>query len=82
MIGGRWGRGPRLQNFRHSFATQRLVEWYRAGLDVERELPKLSTYLGHVSLSCTQRYLIMTPELLSEAGKRFAAYAGAESCHE
>ncbi len=33
----RWGRGPRLQDFRHTFATKRLVEWYRAGLDVERE---------------------------------------------
>jgi integrase/recombinase XerD len=30
----RWGRGPRLQDFRHTFATRRLVEWYRAGLDV------------------------------------------------
>lgn len=38
--------------------------------------------VGHVALSCTQRYLTMTPELLNEAGKRFAAYAGAESCHE
>ncbi len=35
-VGRRLGRGPRLQDFRHSFATQRLVEWYRAGLDVER----------------------------------------------
>ena len=44
----RLGRGPRLQDFRHSFTTGRLVEWYRAGLDVQRELPKLATYLGHV----------------------------------
>jgi integrase len=43
-----FGRGPRLQDFRHSFATGRLVEWYRAGLDITQELPKLATYLGHV----------------------------------
>src|SRR5438067_7759651 len=35
----RWGRGPRLQDFRHTFATRRLLEWYQAGRDVERELP-------------------------------------------
>ena len=26
-----------------------LANWYRAGLDVEREIPKLATYLGHVN---------------------------------
>jgi integrase len=67
---GRWGRGPRLQDFRHSFATQRLVEWYRAGLDVERELPKLSTYLGHVEIGLTYWYIEAVPELLALASKR------------
>jgi integrase len=52
----RWGRGPRLQDFRHTFATRRLVEWYQAGLDVARELPKLSTYLGHLELGLTYWY--------------------------
>ena len=31
---------------RHRFAAQTLINWYREGLDVEREIPKLSTYLG------------------------------------
>jgi integrase len=70
MVGRRWGRGPRLQDFRHSFATQRLVEWYRAGLDVERELPKLSTYLGHVEIGLTYWYIEAVPELLALANKR------------
>lgn len=70
MIGKRCGRGPRLQDFRHSFATQRLVEWYRAGLDVERELPKLSTYLGHVEVGLTYWYIEAVPELLALANKR------------
>jgi len=30
-----------------------LIDWYRAGRDVERELPKLSTYLGHVHTNYT-----------------------------
>jgi integrase len=70
MVGRRCGRGPRLQDFRHSFATQRLVEWYRAGLDVERELPKLSTYLGHVGIGLTYWYIEAVPELLALASKR------------
>lgn len=66
----RWGRGPRLQDFRHTFATRRLVEWYRAGLDVERELPKLSTYLGHVEVGLTYWYIEAIPELLALASQR------------
>ena len=31
--------GPRLHDFRHRFAVQTLVQWYRAGQDVERRLP-------------------------------------------
>ena len=65
----RIGRGPRLQDFRHSFATTRLVEWYRAGLDVNRELPKLATYLGHVDVGLTYWYIEAVPELLQLAAK-------------
>src|SRR3984893_18948961 len=66
----RIGRGPRLQDFRHSFATRRLIEWYRAGLDVERELPKLATYLGHVDVAHTYWYIQAVPELLKLAAER------------
>lgn len=64
---GRDGYGPRLQDFRHSFATGRLVEWYRAGLDVSRELPKLAAYLGHVNVGLTYWYIEAVPELLELA---------------
>lgn len=66
----RIGRGPRLQDFRHRFATRRLIEWYRAGLDVERELPKLATYLGHVEVAHTYWYIEAVPELLQLATER------------
>jgi len=66
---GRDGRGPRLQDFRHSFATGKLVEWYRAGLDVTRELPKLATYLGHADVGLTYWYIEAVPELLQHAAK-------------
>jgi integrase len=66
--------GPRLHDFRHTFAVHRLIRWYREGADVQRMLPHLSTYLGHVELRDTQRYLTMIPELLSEASLRFEKY--------
>jgi len=66
---------PRLHDLRHSHAVHRVLAWYRAGEDVQRLLAHLSTYLGHVSIAATQRYLTMTPELLCQAGKRFERYA-------
>jgi hypothetical protein len=62
-----------LQDFRHTFATRRLVEWYQAGLDVARELPKLSTYLGHVELGLTYWYIEAVPELLVHATTRIGS---------
>jgi integrase/recombinase XerD len=67
-------RQPRLHDLRHSAAVHRLIAWYRTGADLQDLLPKLSTYLGHVDLSATQRYLTMTPELLREASLRFERY--------
>jgi len=73
--------GPRLHDFRHTFAVVRLLTWYREGKDVQRLLPRLSTYLGHYTLQSTQRYLTMTPEVLHEANARFERYAQPEVCH-
>lgn len=67
------GRGPRLRDFRHTFATRKLIEWYRDGRDVVLELPKLSTYLGHVEVWHTYWYLQAVPELLQAASERLAA---------
>jgi integrase len=71
--GRRIGRGPRLHDLRHTFATRRLIEWYRAGLDVDRELPKLATYLGHVHVAYTYWYIQAVPELLHLATERCGA---------
>jgi integrase/recombinase XerD len=72
---------PRLHDLRHTFAVHRLIAWYRQGADVQRLLPQLSVYLGHVNLAGTQVYLTMTPELLQEAGTRFERYAAQEPHH-
>jgi len=73
---------PRLHDLRHTMAVHRLVAWYREGADVQRLLPQLATYLGHVGVAATQRYLTMTPELLREASRRFERYAQPEVGHE
>ncbi|MDA0232805.1 MAG: tyrosine-type recombinase/integrase [Chloroflexi bacterium] len=66
----RHGRGPRLHDMRHRFAVQTLVTWYRNGVDVERQMPKLSTYLGHAHINDTYWYIEAVPELLALATGR------------
>jgi integrase len=64
------GRGPRIHDMRHRFAARTLIHWYRTGVDVERELPRLATYLGHVHVNETYWYLEAVPELLQLASQR------------
>jgi len=66
---------PRLHDLRHSAATHRLLMWYQGGADVQRMLPQLATYLGHIDITGTQRYLALTPQLLKQASQRFERYA-------
>jgi len=47
-----------------------VLDWYRAGVDVQARMPLLSTYLGHVSPAATYWYLSAAPELLALAGQR------------
>lgn len=68
-------RPPRLHDIRHTAAVHRVIAWYRSGRDVQRLLPQLATYLGHIDIRSTQRYLHMTPDLLDAASQRFAQYA-------
>lgn len=63
-------RHPRWHDFRHSFATATLIDWYRDGEDVQAKLPLLSTYLGHADPKSTYWYLTGSPELLELAANR------------
>jgi hypothetical protein len=47
-----------------------LLDWYRAGVDVEQRLPQLAAYLGHAHVNDTYWYLSATPELLALAAQR------------
>jgi integrase len=79
LRGATASRGPRLHDFRHRFAVETLLRWYRAGEEVERRLPVLSTYLGHGHVADTYWYLTACPELLGAAVQRLEARWGGRS---
>ena len=70
LRGAQDSHGPRLHDFRHRFAVETLLSWYRSDQDVERRLPVLSTYLGHVHVSDTYWYLSAHPQLMTLAMTR------------
>ena len=71
LRGPKGERGPRLHDFRHTFAVNRLSTWYWQEVDLSAKLPLLTTYLGHDSIIYTEVYLQATAQLLEKAGKRF-----------
>jgi integrase len=73
---------PRLHDPRHTFCVNRVVAAYGVGADVTVLLPRLSTYLGHINIGSTQRYLTMTSILLQRASERFERYAIERATHD
>lgn len=69
------GRRPTLHSLRHTFAVQRLVQWYEERAPVWDLIPNLSVYLGHVSPGDSYWYVSATPELLAGVSDRFVAFA-------
>ena len=70
LRGAHDSHGPRLQDFRHSFATKTLLAWYRKGMNVDQHMPELSAYLGHAHVTDTYWYLSAVPELMQLAAMR------------
>jgi integrase len=60
----------RLHDLRHSFAVLRLLLWCEQNVDMGTKLPSLATYLGHVGLASSQRYLQLTRDLMGEITRR------------
>ena len=57
------GAGPRLHDFRHTFSVHSLAAMSEKGVDLYYSLPILSTYLGHQSLTATDKYVRLTAEM-------------------
>ncbi len=66
--------GPKLHDFRHTFAVHRLLQWYKNEQNINAKLPYLSTYMGHVDIDSTKVYLETTSELLQAGNERFYRY--------
>jgi hypothetical protein len=47
-----------------------LLDWHRSGEDIDRRMPLLSTWLGHVDPASTYWYLEAVPELLELISRR------------
>jgi integrase len=73
---------PRLHDLRRAFAVRTLLRWYREGIDPNRRLIHLSTFLGHVDPDSTAVYLTITEDLLLEADKRSRALIPREVAHD
>lgn len=61
---------PRPHDLRHAFAVRTLLDWHQAGEDIDRRMPLLSAYLGHVDPASTYWYLEAVPELLELISRR------------
>lgn len=60
--GGR-GSGPRIHDFRHTYAVHCFKKWAEQGKDLTVYLPILKTYMGHDSFYETAYYLHLTADV-------------------
>ena len=73
--------GPRVHDLRHGFVFNRMMEWYREGVNPQARLPYLATYLGHKNINSTLVYLTITQELLQYASERFRQFGAGAVCN-
>jgi integrase/recombinase XerD len=64
------GVGPRIHDLRHTFAVNVMINWYKKGKNIDQEILKLVTYLGHTTIINTYWYIEAVPELLALASQR------------
>ena len=60
------GYGPRVHDFRHSYAVHCLKKWTEQEKDLAVYLPVLKTYMGHDSFHETAYYLRMTVDVFPD----------------
>lgn len=65
----------RLHDFRHTFIVRTAMRAYELGMDADKQILALSSYVGHVKVSDTYWYFTGVPELMSVAAKKFEQYA-------
>jgi len=60
------GYGPRIHDFRHTYAVHCLKKWSEQEKDLTVYLPILKTYMGHDSFKDTAYYLRMTADVFPD----------------
>jgi integrase len=68
-IGG--GKGPRIHDWRHTFAVYSFKKMIDEGKDMYVALPILSKYLGHKTIYATEPYVRLTMNLFPYIEKQF-----------
>lgn len=63
---------PRVHDIRHTFITHTLQRWQEQGIDIDKNILSLSTYVGHAKVTDTYWYVTATPTLMAAAALRFA----------
>ena len=71
--------GPRIHDFRHTFAVRALEQCTGDHDAIRRHTVALSTYLGHAHVTYTYWYLTTTPPLMREIAAASEALAGGAS---
>lgn len=62
---------PRVHDLRHTFITRTLQRWQEQGVDIDKNILSLSTYVGHVKVTDTYWYVTATPTLMATAAMHF-----------
>lgn len=70
------GYGPRVHDFRHTFAVRSMQKLEKTKGDIVTSLPYLSTYLGHYNIGRTQVYLHLITENYPEFIQKQCDYLG------
>ena len=68
------GRGPRIHDFRHTYAVHCLKKWAEEEKDLTAYLPILKTYMGHYSFKETAYYLRMTADVFPHIQLKLEAH--------
>ncbi len=71
FIGG--SEGPRLHDWRHTFAVRSFKQLVDRGYDMYVALPVLSAYLGHKTIYATERYVRLTCSLYPYIGEKYSS---------
>jgi len=72
-------RRHRLHDMRHTFIVRSMLRFYEQGVDIDRAILALSTYVGHANVSDTYWYVTGIPELMAIAAERFHLYMQGEA---